>query len=229
MPEPPSQKSVAPPDRVPAHDAGRDRVAPARGRHDSPTAAAPTGAWMPRIASAVVAVCVVALVVVTVAAVLPSRAREVVPAAPESAAPVELEWTCPVEAPYRFEDSFLAPRSGDRQHKGTDVFADKGSPVSALVGGEVTKAVPTDDGTLGGARVWVAGDDGWWYYYAHLDSVAVEVGDRVETGERIGAVGNTGNARTTPAHVHVEMHFRAMTGPYVNPYAVLSDVCPQGE
>ena len=39
-------------------------------------------------------------------------------------------------------------------------------------------------------------------YYAHLDSQIVETGQRVTTGQVLGLVGNTGNARTTPAHLH---------------------------
>lgn len=136
-------------------------------------------------------------------------------------------FTCPVQEPYNFTSTFGEPRSGSRKHKGADLFAVKGSPVVAATGGSVTKAVQTDDGTLGGARVWVAGDDGWWYYYAHLDSVAVVLGQRVETGDRLGTVGNTGAAKTTPSHLHVEQHLGAMEGPYVDPFALMSTICPR--
>lgn len=136
-------------------------------------------------------------------------------------------FACPVQAPYKFTSTFGSPRSGGRKHKGTDMFAAKGSPVSAITGGTVTKAVPTDDGTLGGARVWVAGDDGWWYYYAHLDSVAVTLGQRVETGDLLGTVGNSGDAKTTPSHVHVEQHLGAMEGPYIDPYTLVDVLCPR--
>lgn len=136
-------------------------------------------------------------------------------------------FACPVQEPYKFTSTFGEPRSGGRGHKGIDMFAAKGSSVSAVTGGTVTKAVPTDDGTLGGARVWVSGDDGWWYYYAHLDSVAVTLGQRVETGRQLGTVGNTGNAKTTPAHVHLEEHLGGMEGPYVDPYTLMSVLCPR--
>lgn len=136
-------------------------------------------------------------------------------------------FACPVQEPYNFTSTFGEPRSGSRKHKGADMFAVKGSPAVAVTGGAVTKAVPTDDGTLGGARVWVSGDDGWWYYYAHLDTVAVALGQRVETGQQLGTVGNTGAARTTPSHVHVEAHLGAMEGPYVDPYPLMSVICPR--
>ena len=109
-----------------------------------------------------------------------------------------------------------------------DVFGEKGSPVSSIVSGEVVKAVKTDDGTLGGARVWVEGDDGWWYYYAHLDTVTVEKGDRVDTAEQLGTMGNTGNAATTPTHLHLEQHFGATDGAFVNPFAMISSLCTEG-
>lgn len=140
---------------------------------------------------------------------------------------VAATFACPVQQPYNFTSTFGEARSGSRKHKGADMFAVKGSPVVAVTGGTVTKAVPTDDGTLGGARVWVAGDDGWWYYYAHLDSVAVTLGQRVETAQQLGTVGNTGAAKTTPPHVHVEQHLGAMEGRYVDPFALMSVICPR--
>jgi murein DD-endopeptidase MepM/ murein hydrolase activator NlpD len=45
-------------------------------------------------------------------------------------------------------------------------------------------------------------------YYAHLDQQFVERGQFVLAGERIGSVGNTGNARTTPPHLHFGVYVR---------------------
>ena len=53
-------------------------------------------------------------------------------------------------------------------------------------------------------------------YYAHLDSQAVSSGMRVEIGDTLGFVGNTGNARTTPPHLHFGVYRRG-EGP-VDPY-----------
>jgi murein DD-endopeptidase MepM/ murein hydrolase activator NlpD len=57
---------------------------------------------------------------------------------------------------------------------------------------------------LGGNVVTVLGDGPAFYYYAHLDGFAVGLkrGDRVQAGTALGSVGNTGNARTTPPHLH---------------------------
>lgn len=58
------------------------------------------------------------------------------------------------------------------------------------------------NGGLGGKTVWQRTDDGLSIYYAHLDEQLVSPGDYVEKGTPIGTVGNTGNARTTPPHLH---------------------------
>jgi murein DD-endopeptidase MepM/ murein hydrolase activator NlpD len=135
-------------------------------------------------------------------------------------------FACPVSAPYSFVDTFGAPRSGGRTHQGTDLFGSKGSPVRSMTAGVVTKSVPLDDGSLGGARVWVRGVDGWWTYYAHLDSVAVAAGDDVDAGTVIGTMGNTGNAALTPTHLHLERRLGGMDGPVANPYSLLAALCP---
>ena len=93
---------------------------------------------------------------------------------------------------------FGDPRDGGRRlHEGVDIFAPRGSLALAAVDGVVTR-VGTN--RLGGNIVWMRGD-GKSLYYAHLDEHLVGPG-RVTAGEPIGRVGNTGNARTTPPHLH---------------------------
>jgi len=57
---------------------------------------------------------------------------------------------------------------------------------------------------LGGRAVSVLGAGARTYYYAHLDrySVNEHAGEEIAHGAVIGYVGNTGNARTTPPHLH---------------------------
>lgn len=89
---------------------------------------------------------------------------------------------------------------GQRSHEGLDIFADRGTPVVAAYNGRVRN---TGNRGLGGKQVWVRGDlFGHSLYYAHLDSIAARDGQRVKTGDTLGFVGNTGNARTTPPHLH---------------------------
>jgi peptidoglycan LD-endopeptidase LytH len=44
------------------------------------------------------------------------------------------------------------------------------------------------------------------YYYAHLRSQSVQPGQHINAGDEIGTVGNTGNARTTPSHLHFAVY-----------------------
>ncbi|WP_373518566.1 peptidoglycan DD-metalloendopeptidase family protein [Pricia sp.] len=89
---------------------------------------------------------------------------------------------------------------GRRSHKGVDIFADRGTPVVAVTDGRVSS---TGERGLGGKQVWVkSGLLGNSLYYAHLDSILVKTGNRVQIGDTLGLVGNTGNARTTTPHLH---------------------------
>lgn len=60
-----------------------------------------------------------------------------------------------------------------------------------------------DPATRGGKFVSLDGDDRVRYYVAHLDSVAVAVGQRVTPGTPLGVMGQTGNARNSACHTHV--------------------------
>ena len=89
---------------------------------------------------------------------------------------------------------------GKRSHEGVDIFAPKKTPVVAAADGFITKV---DNGGLGGKTVWmrVAGKN-ISLYYAHLDQQLVEPGQAVIKGDTLGLVGNTGNAKHTPSHLH---------------------------
>lgn len=96
----------------------------------------------------------------------------------------------------------VARDGGARKHHGVDIFAERGTPVTAVIDGYVR----TGTGARGGEHVWLSGSmigfGSARYYYAHLDSFAVESGDKVKKGDILGYVGNTGNAITTPPHLH---------------------------
>ena len=130
---------------------------------------------------------------------------------------VPLDWLCPITGGYTFGDTWGDPRSGGRSHRGTDVFADYGTPLVAVVGGE---AVNYGWSSAGGYDVFLLGDDGNRYYYAHLDSFP-NLG-RMEQGDVVGYVGDTGNASGVP-HLHFEIH-PGGSG-WVNPYPTLALYC----
>lgn len=123
-----------------------------------------------------------------------------------------------------YTDTWHAPRDGGRRrHMGTDIFAPRGSAVVAPVAGRIDPARYGNDGGNGGIRLWLFGDDSRSYYFAHLDGIDVRRGARVSSGQRIGRVGNTGNATTTPPHLHFEVH---VGGRAVNPYPILQGAGP---
>jgi murein DD-endopeptidase MepM/ murein hydrolase activator NlpD len=101
----------------------------------------------------------------------------------------------------RIADTFGAPRGTDRRHDGVDIFAPRGTEVVSTTLGVV---VAVRDSGLGGRQVWVLGPGRERHYYAHLDDWApgLKEGDRVYPGAVIGSVGDTGNARGTPPHLH---------------------------
>ena len=128
----------------------------------------------------------------------------------------------PVAGDTEFIDSWGYPRmtgtASAHWHQGADLFADHGTPLIAAENGVVERV---GVGSLGGNKLWVAGDSGNGYYYAHLSAFApgVHDGQRVRAGELVGFVGDTGNARGTSPHLHFEIHPGGI-GP-VNPYPLL--------
>lgn len=94
---------------------------------------------------------------------------------------------------------------GKRSHQGIDIFAPRGTPVLAASAGRV---VGVGENELGGLVVWVRDERGNAQYYAHLSEQLVAEGAAVAPGDTLGLVGNTGNARTTPAHLHFGIYRR---------------------
>ena len=129
------------------------------------------------------------------------------------------DWLCPVQGSrVDFSDSWTAPRPGGRRHMGTDLFAFKGTAIVAPVSGRLVHR----QGSVAGLAFYLYGDDGNVYYGAHLDAYQSKPG-RIERGGRIGTVGNSGNARGSTPHLHLEIHLGG-TEP-VNPYPTAKRWC----
>lgn len=111
---------------------------------------------------------------------------------------------------------------GRRKHEGNDVFAPRGTELLAPTDGRITRV---SNGGLGGKTVWLRdGKRGLRYYFAHLDEQLVTRGQYVERGDVVGTVGNTGNARTTPPHLHFGIYAKGAIDPY--PFLRSSDALP---
>lgn len=132
----------------------------------------------------------------------------------------EAQMAFPVEGtgPSDVGSRFGAPRDGgSRSHQGVDIFAPRGTPVLAASSGRVARV---SDTRLGGKVVWMRDTvRESSIYYAHLDSQHVRPGQLLDVGDTLGFVGNTGNARTTPPHLHFGIYRRREGA--VDPYPFL--------
>ena len=106
---------------------------------------------------------------------------------------------------------------GKRSHEGVDIFATKGTPAIAAADGFIANV---REGGIGGKTVWLRPTgQNITLYYAHLDEQLVHEGQAVKKGDTVGLVGNTGNAKNTPSHLHFGIYGRGGAvdpNPFVN-------------
>ena len=132
-----------------------------------------------------------------------------------------------------FEDSWMNTRTygGNRHHEGTDLFGSVSLsgyyPIISITDGVVEQKgwLP-----LGGYRIGIRSDSGGYFYYAHLSSYEEDFtpGDRVQAGEILGFMGNTGYGQEGtsgmfPVHLHLGIYITTPEGQEisVNPYHIL--------
>ncbi|HET9419754.1 MAG TPA: M23 family metallopeptidase [Nocardioides sp.] len=128
--------------------------------------------------------------------------------------PLPEPWQAPVRG-FRITGQFGASGSNwSSTHTGLDFAAGYGTPIHAITSGVVTEAAY--DGSYGNKTV-VTLENGTEVWYCHQVALAVDAGQRVASGQVIGAVGMTGN--TTGPHVHIEV--RPGGGDPIDPAAVL--------
>lgn len=115
------------------------------------------------------------------------------------------DYEFPVRGPHSYGDRFGVPRSGGRTHEGQDVWAKCGTPLVAARGGTV-QAKGYSAALYGYYLTIDATGSKRDLFYAHLVAPAtVADGARVHTGDKIGAVGKTGNARSEGCQLHFEL------------------------
>lgn len=138
---------------------------------------------------------------------------------------------------FNYVNSWGAQRtySGERQHEGTDIMDNQNKrgylPVLSMTNGVVENMGWLE---LGGYRIGIRSDSGGYYYYAHLYSYAdgLKEGDRVNAGQLIGFMGDTGYSKvegTTgnfAVHLHVGIYIGLENGEEisVNPYYILKNL-----
>lgn len=119
-----------------------------------------------------------------------------------------------------FRDSWGEPRSGGRTHTGVDMMAATGTPLVAIESGRIYSP---NWHYAGGLGLYIRGDSGDTWYYAHLDGYASGIVDgvRVNAGQLVGWVGTTGNASVP--HLHLGQIQGGVT--YINPYPAVAAIC----
>jgi peptidoglycan LD-endopeptidase LytH len=133
--------------------------------------------------------------------------------------------TCPIPPGYgnTFRDSWREPRPyRNGVHLGTDLIAAEGTPLVAMENGTVIWGSPSWH-WAGGNQIYLRGDSGDVYYYAHLQRFApgITTGSRVGVAQLVGYVGNTG-VSSIP---HLHLGFQPGGGPLTNPYQLLLRLC----
>jgi murein DD-endopeptidase MepM/ murein hydrolase activator NlpD len=143
----------------------------------------------------------------------PPRVAALLAQRPPSTLPVPVAGVRPAH----LSNTWGAARSGGRRHEGIDIFARRNTPIRSTTEGVV---VSTSPNALGGECIVVMGPGGHRHYYAHLERHGrYDEGDWVNTGDTIGYVGNSGNARTTPPHLHYGIYTASGA---INPYPFLA-------
>jgi murein DD-endopeptidase MepM/ murein hydrolase activator NlpD len=127
---------------------------------------------------------------------------------------------CPVDGATTFRDSWGEPRPGGRGHAGTDMMAAPGTPLVAIESGVIWYV---SWHYAGGNGLYIDGDSGDRWYYAHMQDYApgIATGVRVTAGQLVGYVGSTGNASTP----HLHLGYLPGADYYDNPYPIVAALC----
>jgi putative cell wall-binding protein len=165
-----------------------------------------------------------------VAALTAALAVALMPVAPAAGADVVHPIVFPVVGDVTWSDTWHAPRGGGRLHMGQDLMGSKGQPLVAADAGTITFL--QKDHASAGHWLRLLADDGWIYTYIHLNNdtpgtddgkatddqifgPGIAQGVRVDAGQVVGYMGDSGNAESTAPHLHFEM--KDPSGTTINP------------
>jgi hypothetical protein len=138
----------------------------------------------------------------------------------------------PVVGKAQYIDDFGVPRGGIR-HQGNDIMSTKRAAAVAAEGGKVKYWTTS---ASAGCMLYLYGDSGTTYLYVHLNNdltlkndnrgkclkgvaYTVKNGAKVQAGQQIGYVGDSGDANGRQSHLHFEVHPNG--GKAVSPYSYL--------
>jgi peptidoglycan hydrolase-like protein with peptidoglycan-binding domain len=125
---------------------------------------------------------------------------------------------CPVKNFY-YGDGLGAPRPGGRTHAGLDLMGSRGEPIYAIDSGTVTRSGYQSNGSL---ILDITGSRGM-YFYGHFDKILLGYGDKVQAGQLIGYMGDTGSPGAV--HLHLEVRPNGWSGGYEDPVPLIKSLC----
>jgi murein DD-endopeptidase MepM/ murein hydrolase activator NlpD len=125
---------------------------------------------------------------------------------------------CPVKDFY-YGDGLGAPRPGGRTHAGLDLMGSRGEPIYAIDSGTVTRSGYQSNGSL---ILDITGSRGM-YFYGHFDKILLGYGDKVQAGQLIGYMGDTGSPGAV--HLHLEVRPNGWSGGYEDPVPLIKSLC----
>ena len=113
---------------------------------------------------------------------------------------------------------------GKRQHLGIDLGGRRGTPIYAIEDGVIDRTKLQSNGAL---QIVMRGRSGSKFYYGHMDKVLIKGGQRVEAGEVIGLMGDTGSPGAV--HLHFEYWRSGGESAAVDPEELIYSVCRIGK
>lgn len=111
----------------------------------------------------------------------------------------------PIKGNYQNSGNFSPNAPTDARHKvhqGVDLRASGGTPIYPIANGTV---IAVGSSGKGGHNITIQHINNVKAYYAHLGSIKVQKGDKVNLNTVIGTVGDSGNAKGTFPHLHIQV------------------------